>query len=275
MKKLVLPSVLAATVIIAGIFAFLPVDKASTVHDQITAELSGANEVRVVLEIPDNEYDCGDSCFEYGGEIRIQKHTPGFFQVEKLYLCDAEADSYTWFWYSGAVNNEVHEEDTEDFDVNVGEVSLPTSLVPDLANLRGSGLISGNQLFGSHLFFDYGSEEGCVDLLTVENFLGFQGQPFVRLAGDGSTNPPEDVAIFLHEDFARIGSESSDEDGAYLLAYIKGQNLSSSTNGEDIWIMHTPLEEILLTSDYTRSDVDDVFGDLIESLKEMTTSLGL
>ena len=32
MNKLTIPSILAATVLIAGIFAFMPVEKASTVH---------------------------------------------------------------------------------------------------------------------------------------------------------------------------------------------------------------------------------------------------
>jgi len=36
-KKLAIPAILAATVLIAGIFAFMPVEKASTVHDTILA----------------------------------------------------------------------------------------------------------------------------------------------------------------------------------------------------------------------------------------------
>jgi len=39
MNKLLIPAILAATVVIAGIFAFAPIDKASTVHTTITAQL--------------------------------------------------------------------------------------------------------------------------------------------------------------------------------------------------------------------------------------------
>jgi len=37
MNKLIIPSALAATVLIASIFAFMPVEKAGTIHDEIIA----------------------------------------------------------------------------------------------------------------------------------------------------------------------------------------------------------------------------------------------
>ena len=40
MKKLVIPAILAATVLVAGAFAFMPVEKASTVHTTILAGTS-------------------------------------------------------------------------------------------------------------------------------------------------------------------------------------------------------------------------------------------
>ena len=42
MNKFVIPSILTAIVLIAGIFAFMPVEKASTVHDEIIAAITGA-----------------------------------------------------------------------------------------------------------------------------------------------------------------------------------------------------------------------------------------
>jgi len=39
MNKLTIPAILVATVMVAGIFAFIPVEQASTVHDTITADL--------------------------------------------------------------------------------------------------------------------------------------------------------------------------------------------------------------------------------------------
>jgi len=41
MNKLVIPTILAFTVLIAGAFAFVPVDKAATVEDEIIAALNG------------------------------------------------------------------------------------------------------------------------------------------------------------------------------------------------------------------------------------------
>jgi len=43
MNKLLIPTILTATVLIAGMFAFLPVEKVSTVHDTIIAALDGAD----------------------------------------------------------------------------------------------------------------------------------------------------------------------------------------------------------------------------------------
>ncbi len=41
MNKIVFPALLAATIMIAGAFAFVPVEQASTVHNTILAEISG------------------------------------------------------------------------------------------------------------------------------------------------------------------------------------------------------------------------------------------
>jgi len=41
MNKLVIPAILAATVMVAGIFAFIPVDQATTVHPTIVADVQG------------------------------------------------------------------------------------------------------------------------------------------------------------------------------------------------------------------------------------------
>ena len=41
MHKVVIPSILIATILVAGVFAFLPVQKAVTVHDEIIALING------------------------------------------------------------------------------------------------------------------------------------------------------------------------------------------------------------------------------------------
>ena len=45
MNRLAIPSILAATVLVAGIFALMPVDKASTVHTAIQAAVRDSNTV--------------------------------------------------------------------------------------------------------------------------------------------------------------------------------------------------------------------------------------
>ena len=50
MNKLLIPAILTATVLIAGIFAFVPVDKANTVHDLIIAAISGTAGITIVSE---------------------------------------------------------------------------------------------------------------------------------------------------------------------------------------------------------------------------------
>jgi len=42
MNKLTIPAILVATVMVAGIFAFMPVEQASTVHDTIITTLGGS-----------------------------------------------------------------------------------------------------------------------------------------------------------------------------------------------------------------------------------------
>ncbi|MFY3740050.1 MAG: hypothetical protein HMLIMOIP_000475 [Candidatus Nitrosomirales archaeon] len=52
MKKIVIPTILAATILVAGMFAMMPVQKASTVH----SGLAGVT----VIELVDADNDVGD-----------------------------------------------------------------------------------------------------------------------------------------------------------------------------------------------------------------------
>ena len=48
LNKIVIPAILGITVLVAGIFAFMPVEKAGTVHTTIIASISDANVVGIV-----------------------------------------------------------------------------------------------------------------------------------------------------------------------------------------------------------------------------------
>lgn len=52
MNKLVIPSILTAAVLIAGMFAFMPIDKASTVHTTIIASNKAGGVDTIVLADP-------------------------------------------------------------------------------------------------------------------------------------------------------------------------------------------------------------------------------
>jgi len=45
MKKLAIPAILAATVMVAGMFAFMPIEQASTVHTTVTANTNELIEI--------------------------------------------------------------------------------------------------------------------------------------------------------------------------------------------------------------------------------------
>ena len=59
MNRLALPAILAATIMIVGIFALTPIQEASTVHATIIAALQGASIVRVVTDIDNTNDDDG------------------------------------------------------------------------------------------------------------------------------------------------------------------------------------------------------------------------
>ena len=49
MNKLTIPAILVATVMVAGIFAFMPVQQASTVHDTIIASTTDIRQIQQTI----------------------------------------------------------------------------------------------------------------------------------------------------------------------------------------------------------------------------------
>jgi len=92
MNKLAIPAILTATVLIAGIFAFRPVNNARTVHNLIIAALSGqlagANLLRIQTDI--DQIDSSGSV-TWTQLITFDRVTgDGAWQIEKLYICDLD-----------------------------------------------------------------------------------------------------------------------------------------------------------------------------------------
>lgn len=55
MRKLIIPSILAVTVLIAGIFAFMPIEKVSTVHGSIQANTARVSEDLIAVTVADTD----------------------------------------------------------------------------------------------------------------------------------------------------------------------------------------------------------------------------
>jgi len=55
MNKLTIPAILVATVMVAGIFAFMPVEKASTVHDTIILAITDGKVVQVTVPLSEGD----------------------------------------------------------------------------------------------------------------------------------------------------------------------------------------------------------------------------
>jgi len=67
MNKLTIPAILAATVLVAGIFAFMPVEQASTVHDTIIGENT---------QIISVDSTAADFAYTDNDELRISSSEP-------------------------------------------------------------------------------------------------------------------------------------------------------------------------------------------------------
>jgi len=103
MNKLAIPALLVATVMVAGAFAFMPVEQASTVHT--SAELAGANVLRTETVL-----DLTLSTKTGSGAVTFST-SDGLFQIKQLLLCSFSGDGEVRF----AVN-------TENFSIGTGNL---------------------------------------------------------------------------------------------------------------------------------------------------------
>ena len=83
MNKLTIPSILAATVLIAGIFAFMPVEKASTVHSSLGMKIDGVQTTVDNIET---------TVTEKASALRILEHTDGDQDAGDKYTVDCTTD---------------------------------------------------------------------------------------------------------------------------------------------------------------------------------------
>jgi len=79
MNKLTIPVILVATVMVAGIFAFMPVQQATTVHTTIIAEVDDILELRSIANTDLTGYDAAK-------ELTIEGAAGVQFQILAIYL---------------------------------------------------------------------------------------------------------------------------------------------------------------------------------------------
>lgn len=215
-----IPTILIATVMIAGVFAFTPVDTASTIH---SVALQGTSTIRIVEAIEDDTGLSGDITFS-----RINGE--GVWKIESLKVCDFEADSNgsSWVFYTIETDT-VGDRFVPNQETGTGD-NNPTNFAgsgeyTNARNFGGEGVIFSQNGQPAHALISgsaggpgsIDNEEGqCTDLLVAQKFEGGTGQDFL-LYGD------EDNDVVMH--FFRADQNTNDDgagDGAFIIAYISG-----------------------------------------------------
>jgi len=203
-NKFSIPSILVATVLVAGIFAFMPVEQASTVHLSDTFKESiaaTAGLVKVeVTGIDDSTGLSGFVTFERTGGA-------GAFSIDFLFICDQETNSS---------NGDIE----QNFQFQI-ETSQTTGTGAKMLNSLTHPLEAG-------ISGESGMEDGeCYSILTETNFnadTGHTGSAFIgaaiQLVGDENNK----IIVFMgHGGESSPGAFSSaPNDGATMVAYISG-----------------------------------------------------
>ena len=212
MNKLAIPAILVSIVMIAGIFAFVPVQQATTVHQQIIDAINGGNtdlatelinslsaaQVIRIATFINNDPTNSDSTSWTQIITYDRTDGTGAWQIEKLYLCDVEITG------GGTI--------AVGFDVETDLVGTNHgSNKPSLVSSEDQPVITG-------LVPGFDGNNDCVDLRTIAHnfgggFLNDQvGHTF--LGGDRSNN----VNVRLQDSACDTDSFRT----AVIVAYISG-----------------------------------------------------
>jgi hypothetical protein len=190
---------LVSTIVVAGIFAFAPIQDASTFH----ATLFATNLVRVDKVLSETTGLSGWVTFD-----RVVGD--GAFQIEKLFICDLESNG----------NSPIHV-----FEFQT-ETSQTTGTHAKMLNRMGH--MQQTYFSGSGSVDEEHEDGGCRNILLKAIFdqghttsnTG-QNAAYLNLAGDGEN----DVIVFMRKE---SGGITGTPDGATMVAYITG--LQSGTD---------------------------------------------
>jgi len=138
MNKIIIPSILVATILVAGIFAFMPIEQASSVHTTI----QGTQQNLVALELTDADQDAGD-----------------------LYTIDCTTD----YIVLGIAVNVVGTQTTDANDLTVSAGGEDVGVAFDFATVPGQELIGTAiaALAADNVVLTAGTETDTNDEITV------------------------------------------------------------------------------------------------------------
>jgi len=202
MIKIALPILLVLTVAVAGVFAFAPIQDATTVHSTLFA----TNLVRVTQTM--------DESTGLSGWMKFDRTVgQGAWEIEKLFLCDLESDGVGLGYF---------------FEFQT-ETSQTTGTHAKMRNQMGhhqQTIYSGSG--GANSFHQDGV---CHNILMKMTFdegyetgnTGTNSAAYLQLAGDEDN----DVIVFIRE-FS--GGMTSTPDGATMVAYITGLQSPTDMN---------------------------------------------
>jgi len=205
-----MPTILAAVIMVAGIFAFLPVEDASTVHTG-EGSLQSATQTRIVETLDDST--------GLSGQIIIERSDgAGVFTIEKLSICDKEWDNNTastWIFFT------VETELVGNSLLKAGS-ALEAGDFQDADEYSGSGVMLHRGhvvkavISGSQGAVASQADGTCADIMEVSHNSATGSGNRITLGG----NEDNDVILTFFD--ARFGDKTGDGDNAFLIAYITG-----------------------------------------------------
>jgi len=115
MNKLLIPSILVATILVAGVFAFIPVQKATTVHEFVIAALTGdafitnqdiseelKDKLKLMVATDDDFFQINDEILDPGDIIGFTIEVEAFagfehvpFNLKEVYVCGSAVGDAT------------------------------------------------------------------------------------------------------------------------------------------------------------------------------------
>ena len=179
MNKIAIPAILTATVMVAGMFAFMPVEQASTVHTSTAATETQTKLIRVAsaactIVDANGDGDCNIS-------VNIAAGTPAIFRFIEVMVVEGADTAGDTFNYDplDALNGVQNFVDPADNVADIKQLDVPAAATGTPIVGAGAGTITGTLVIA-------GEDGGDVE--TIQVWMTFQipgdaAAPIITLAG--------------------------------------------------------------------------------------------